>query len=49
MRITKGDKTIIIPNWAIVIGALVADNIVSNICSTVINVNSSKKTKEGPA
>lgn len=32
MKITKGDKTIIIPGWALVVSALVVDNIVTNIC-----------------
>lgn len=35
MRVSKGDKTIDIPNWALFVGALVLDNIVVNICKTV--------------
>lgn len=35
MRITKGDKTVNIPGWALLVGALVVDNIVANICKTV--------------
>lgn len=31
MEITKGDKTIKIPGWALFVGALVVDNIVTNI------------------
>ena len=35
MRITKGDKTVSIPAWAVVIGLLVVDNVVVNVCKTV--------------
>lgn len=34
MRITKGDKTIVIPGWTLFVGALVLDNIVANVCKT---------------
>lgn len=36
MRITKGDKTIDIPNWTLFVGALVVDNIVANVCKTSV-------------
>lgn len=34
MRIIKGNKTIDIPNWALLVGALVVDNVVANLCKT---------------
>lgn len=34
MKITKGDKTIVIPGWTLLVGALVVDNIVANVCKT---------------
>ena len=36
MRITKGDKTIVIPGWTLFVGALVVDNIVANVCKASI-------------
>ena len=35
MRITKGDKTTDIPAWVLVLGIIVVDNIVANVCSMV--------------
>lgn len=37
MRIKTGDKDIYVPNWLIVMGLLVADNVVSNVCKTKTN------------
>lgn len=34
MRITNGNKVIDIPNWVLLVGALVVDNIVVNVCRT---------------
>ena len=34
MKITKGDKTVNIPSWIILVGVLALDNIVVNICKT---------------
>lgn len=31
MKITKGDKSIDIPGWALLVGALVVDNLATNI------------------
>ena len=42
MRITKGNTSINIPNWLIVIGLLVVDNATCNICK----VKSLNKEKE---
>ena len=46
MRITKGDKTIEIPNWALFIGALVLDNAVVNVCKTVSYKNYAKAVEK---
>ena len=48
MRITKGDKTIVIPGWALFVGALIVDNIVANICkaSTVTKLLKAEKKNE---
>ena len=49
MKITKGDKTINIPGWALFVGALVVDNIVANVCKTVSyrnHCNTMKKEEE---
>ncbi len=34
MKITKGDKTINIPSWILLVGVLAVDNIVVNVCKT---------------
>lgn len=39
MRITNGNKQIDIPNWAIFVGVVVADNIIANVCKVVDNRN----------
>lgn len=36
MNMTKGNKTIDIPCWVIVLGLLVVDNAICNICKTKI-------------
>lgn len=36
MLIRKGDKTAEIPNWLLLVGVLVVDNIAGNICKTII-------------
>ena len=46
MNITKGDKTFRIPGWALIIGALVVDNIVVNVCNTINYKNYSKVISE---
>ena len=33
-EITKGDKTVNIPSWIILVGVLALDNIVVNVCKT---------------
>ena len=35
MKITKGDKTIVIPGWALLVGALVVDNAICNVCKLI--------------
>lgn len=37
MKIGKGDKYISVPAWALVLGLLVADSMVANVCRTVTN------------
>lgn len=39
MKLAKGDKVISIPGWAVFIGLIVVNNMVSNICKTVTNNN----------
>lgn len=46
MRITKGDKTIIIPGWTLFVGAIVVDNIVTNVCKTSVVKKLLKTEKE---
>ena len=48
MKITKGDKTINIPGWTLLVGALVLDNIVANVCkaSTVTKLLKAEKKNE---
>ena len=48
MKITKGDKTIVIPSWTLFVGALVVDNIVTNVCkaSTVKKLLKAEKKNE---
>lgn len=36
MKITKGDKTINIPSWTLLVGALVVDNVVANVCKATV-------------
>lgn len=36
MLIRKGDKATKIPNWLLLVGVLVVDNIAGNICRTII-------------
>lgn len=36
MKITKGDKTVSIPGWALLVCALVVDNIVANVCKVMV-------------
>lgn len=40
MLIKKGDKTIEIPNWLLVFGGLVVDNVISNVCRTIMQTKS---------
>ena len=47
MRIVKGDKTIDIPNWALLVGILAVDNIVANVCRTKAFKAITKKEKKG--
>ena len=47
MRIVKGDKTIDIPNWALLVGALVIDNIIANVCRTKALKATVQKDKKG--
>lgn len=35
MLIKNGDKQVDIPGWALLVGALVVDNIVINVCKAV--------------
>lgn len=37
MNIKKGDKTINIPGWAILVGLLVVDNLATNVCKIANN------------
>lgn len=37
MKIGKGDKYVSVPAWALVLGLLVVDNMVGNICKTITN------------
>ena len=46
MRITKGDKTIEIPDLALFVGALISDNVVVNICKTISYKNFVDGVKE---
>ena len=46
MRITNGNKDIVIPSLAIVLGALVVDNIVANVCKTKIINNQEKQSSK---
>lgn len=39
MRITKGDKTIDIPSWALFVGALVVEEVAGMVCQVVNNKN----------
>ncbi len=32
MKIGKGDKYVYIPGWALIVGALLVDNVVCNVC-----------------
>lgn len=43
MRIVGKDKTIDIPNWALLVGVLVIDNIVANVCKTKAFKSMTKK------
>ena len=46
MKISKGDKTCEIPNWALLIGLLVVDNLATNVCKTISCVTSNKNDKK---
>ena len=46
MWITKGYKTIEIPNLALFVGAIILDNVVVNICKTVSYKNFVNGVKE---
>lgn len=40
MVIKKGDKSVHIPGWAIVLGLLVVDNVAANVCKVITVVKS---------
>ena len=48
MKITKGDKTVNIPSWIILVDVLALDNIVANVCkaSTVTKLLKTEKKNE---
>lgn len=46
MKIVKGNGSVDIPNWLIVVGVIVVDNIVANICNTVGGVKSKSNDTE---
>ena len=43
MKIQKGDKVVIIPAWLLVIGALVVDNIATNVLKVKVVKSLSKE------
>lgn len=42
MKIGKGEGSVSIPVWALVVGALILDNVVANICNTVTDIKVNK-------
>lgn len=46
MRISKGDKTIEVPNLLIFVGIIVVDNIVANVCRASSLRKLSKKDED---
>lgn len=45
MKLAKGDKTMIIPTWAVVMGLIVVDSMVTNVLKVVDNHNMYKAVK----
>ena len=46
MKIVKGNGSVDIPNWLIVVGVIVVDNIVANICNTAGRIKSKSEETE---
>ena len=40
MKIVKNNNSIEVPNWLVLVGVLLVDNVIGNICITVMNKKS---------